>query len=144
MLSPDPNVFGHTNALAGLKDGGVFILQSERTSPEQVWQIVRDFQKDLKAFNPNISPTFGSLEGYIAVRIFAEALKKWQGPLSRETVVDALEGLGSFDLGLNVPLHLGPLDHQASHRVWPTILRNGHIQIFNWDDIPGILHNARR
>ncbi len=30
VLSPDPNVFQHTNALAGLKEGGVFILQSER------------------------------------------------------------------------------------------------------------------
>jgi pyruvate-ferredoxin/flavodoxin oxidoreductase len=37
VLSPDPNVFHHTNALAGLKQGGVFIIQSERTSPEQVW-----------------------------------------------------------------------------------------------------------
>jgi len=37
VLSPDPNVFHHTNALAGLKQGGVFIIQSERGSPEQVW-----------------------------------------------------------------------------------------------------------
>jgi pyruvate-ferredoxin/flavodoxin oxidoreductase len=37
VLSPDPNVFHHTNALAGLKQGGVFIIQSERASPEQVW-----------------------------------------------------------------------------------------------------------
>jgi pyruvate-ferredoxin/flavodoxin oxidoreductase len=29
-LSPDPNVFKHTNALAGLKKGGVFIIQSEK------------------------------------------------------------------------------------------------------------------
>ena len=28
MLSPDPNVFGHSNPLAGLKKGGVFIIQS--------------------------------------------------------------------------------------------------------------------
>ena len=28
VLSPDPNVLAHTNALAGLRDGGVFVLQS--------------------------------------------------------------------------------------------------------------------
>ena len=28
VLSPDPNVFGHSNPLSGLKKGGVFILQS--------------------------------------------------------------------------------------------------------------------
>ena len=29
VLSPDPNVFHHTNALAGLARGGVFIIQSD-------------------------------------------------------------------------------------------------------------------
>jgi len=37
VLSPDPNVFHHTNALAGLKEGGVFVIQSDRGSAEQVW-----------------------------------------------------------------------------------------------------------
>ena len=37
VLSPDPNVFKHTNALAGLKDGGCFIIQSEKDSPDEVW-----------------------------------------------------------------------------------------------------------
>jgi pyruvate-ferredoxin/flavodoxin oxidoreductase len=37
VLSPDPNVLHHTNALAGLRDGGVFVIQSERGSPDQVW-----------------------------------------------------------------------------------------------------------
>lgn len=37
VLSPDPNVFHHTNALAGLKDGGVFIIQSDLGKPLDVW-----------------------------------------------------------------------------------------------------------
>ncbi len=37
VLSPDPNVFHHTNALAGLKDGGVFIIQSDQPSPDALW-----------------------------------------------------------------------------------------------------------
>jgi pyruvate-ferredoxin/flavodoxin oxidoreductase len=40
VLSPDPNVFHHTNALAGLKEGGVFVIQSDQPSPEQVWEEV--------------------------------------------------------------------------------------------------------
>ena len=40
VLSPDPNVFAHTNALAGLKEGGVFIIQSDLESPENVWAAV--------------------------------------------------------------------------------------------------------
>jgi len=37
VLSPDPNVFKHTNALAGLKKGGCFIIQSDQDSPDKVW-----------------------------------------------------------------------------------------------------------
>jgi pyruvate-ferredoxin/flavodoxin oxidoreductase len=37
VLSPDPNVFHHSNPLAGLKKGGVFIIQSNLDSPGAVW-----------------------------------------------------------------------------------------------------------
>lgn len=37
VLSPDPNVFTHSNPLAGLKPGGCFIIQSSLDSPEKVW-----------------------------------------------------------------------------------------------------------
>ena len=46
VLSPDPNVFKHTNALAGLKKGGVFIIQSDQDSPDKVWaNIPQPYQK---------------------------------------------------------------------------------------------------
>ena len=46
VLSPDPNVFKHTNALAGLKKGGAFIIQSEKEKPEEVWaDIPEPYQK---------------------------------------------------------------------------------------------------
>ena len=37
VLSPDGNVFRHSNPLAGMQEGGVFIIQSDQ-SPEEVWQ----------------------------------------------------------------------------------------------------------
>jgi len=37
VLSPDPQVFLHTNAVAGLAKGGVFIIQSNLESAEAVW-----------------------------------------------------------------------------------------------------------
>jgi pyruvate-ferredoxin/flavodoxin oxidoreductase len=40
VLSPDPNVFGHTNALAGLREGGVFIIQSDKASPDAMWESI--------------------------------------------------------------------------------------------------------
>ncbi len=37
VLSPDPNVFLHSNPLHGLKSGGTFVIQSDLDSPEAVW-----------------------------------------------------------------------------------------------------------
>jgi pyruvate-ferredoxin/flavodoxin oxidoreductase len=37
VLSPDPNVFRHSNPLAGLEAGGVFVIQSD-LAPEAFWQ----------------------------------------------------------------------------------------------------------
>ncbi len=46
VLSPDPNVFKHTNALAGLKKGGVFIIQSDKKKEEEIWaEIPKAYQK---------------------------------------------------------------------------------------------------
>ncbi|MCR9017499.1 2-oxoacid:acceptor oxidoreductase family protein [Aquiflexum gelatinilyticum] len=48
VLSPDPNVFKHTNALAGLKNGGAFIIQSERKTADEVWaDIPKHYQKTI-------------------------------------------------------------------------------------------------
>ncbi len=37
VLSPDPAVFSHTNAVSGLSKGGVFVIQSNLDSAEAVW-----------------------------------------------------------------------------------------------------------
>ena len=37
VMSPDPNVFSHSNPLAGLKQGGVFIIQSDKATDEELW-----------------------------------------------------------------------------------------------------------
>jgi len=49
VLSPDPNVFGHSNALAGLREGGLFIIQSDATTPDAVWQRIPERYRRLIA-----------------------------------------------------------------------------------------------
>ena len=47
-LSPDPNVFRHSNPLAGLTDGGAFVLQSDRT-PDAAWNALpASAQREIK------------------------------------------------------------------------------------------------
>jgi pyruvate-ferredoxin/flavodoxin oxidoreductase len=49
VLSPDPNVFRHSNAIAGLAEGGVFIIQSEE-DPAVLWEsFPATVQRDIRA-----------------------------------------------------------------------------------------------
>jgi len=48
VLSPDPNVFRHSNPLAGLAEEGVFIIQSDRTAEELWASLSADAQRTIK------------------------------------------------------------------------------------------------
>jgi ABC-type branched-subunit amino acid transport system substrate-binding protein len=119
------------SAALGQKGEGVVVTQVVPHFDSDI-PVVHDYRKALAAMNPKAPPTFGSLEGYIATRILLLALGKIEGPVTRDAVITALESLGDFDIGLGVPLRLGPEEHQASHTVWPTLLRGNRIQPLDW------------
>lgn len=78
---------------------------------------------------------FTALEGYADAQMLFAALKNIKGEPTAEGIVGALEGLGTFDLGTGSPLTLSATDHQASHRVWPTVLRGGKVITAQWSDL---------
>lgn len=82
---------------------------------------------------------FGALEGYIAARLLVRALERIPGPPTRESLVQALEQLGNFDLGLDEPLQLSPTEHQACHRVWLTSLSDGVIVPLPWTNVTALV-----
>ena len=100
--------------------------------------IVQDYHRALHLFDPSIPPTFGSLEGYISTRILLLALKKITGDLTRESIMNGLEDLGQFDLGFSAPLKISRTEHQASHQIWPTIIRNGEVLPFDWNQLKNL------
>ncbi len=111
------------NAL-GEQGHGVLVTQVI-PHPEAGLPIVRDYRKALGEYAPDTQLSFGSLEGYVVGRIVIRAISRIDGAPTRESLVNAMEGLGAFDLGLGVPLRLGSDHHQACHQVWWTVIRNG-------------------
>jgi ABC-type branched-subunit amino acid transport system substrate-binding protein len=101
--------------------------------------VAQEYQADLKKIDPDANPGSTSLEGYIAARILVLAMEKIRGPLTREAIVDAVEGLGQFDVGLGEPLKFGPGDHQACHHVWLTSLQDGGFAPFTWTALPALV-----
>jgi ABC-type branched-subunit amino acid transport system substrate-binding protein len=127
----------------GNKAPHVIVTQVVPHPQEKNLLIVKEYHEDLQKMDQPTTPTFGSLEGYIASRIFVKALENVQGQPTRENIIDALEGLKAFDIGLGKPLHLTAKKHQASHRVWPTILRSGQFVPFKWKDISKVLESGK-
>ncbi len=122
----------------GKTDARIIVTQVVPNPLDDTVPIVRQYQADLKAMDSSAQAGFGDLEGYIAARILTLALEKMKGPPTREAVVDALEGLGQFDIGLGEPLHLSQAEHQASHRVWSTQLKGGCFVPFQWSDLAAL------
>jgi branched-chain amino acid transport system substrate-binding protein len=72
------------------------------------------------------APDYVSLEGYLAARVLAEAMRRTASGLDTEKLVDGLEGLHDFNMGIGTPINFGPTEHQGVHKVWGTQLdQNG-------------------
>ncbi|MBI2422087.1 MAG: ABC transporter substrate-binding protein [Candidatus Hydrogenedentes bacterium] len=101
--------------------------------------VVQAYREALVAHDAALQPSFGSLEGYVSATVLLTALRRISGEITRETIVDALEGLGEFDIGLGAPLRLSAEEHQASHTVWPTVIRDEVIVPISWEELVSIM-----
>ena len=123
----------------GIRTNRVIVTQVVPHPHDSDVHLVQEFHADMKVYDDTIVPNFGSLEGYIAARIFVRAFTKLEHTITRESIIDALEQLGTFDIGLGHSLHLNENEHQASHRIWPTILKNGTFVPFKWQQLTNVL-----
>jgi branched-chain amino acid transport system substrate-binding protein len=91
--------------------------------------VVLDYKSALNKYFPGESPDYVSLEGYLAGSVLVEALKRNGPQLDTERLVETLENLRDFDMGLGTPVTFGRTEHQALHKVWGTELdATGHYQ----------------
>jgi len=79
------------------------------------------YRDALKKYHPDQQPDFISLEGYMVGQLFLEGLRRQGRELDTEKLVDTLEHLQDFDPGTG-NLSFGMSQHQASHKVWGTVL----------------------
>jgi branched-chain amino acid transport system substrate-binding protein len=91
--------------------------------------VVLDYKSALAKYFSGESPDYVSLEGYLAGSVLVEALRRNGPQLDAERLVDSLENLRDFDMGLGTPVTFGRTEHQALHKVWGTELdATGHYQ----------------
>lgn len=121
--------FVGTKALAnalGKAGGGVIISQVMPYPYSGATPLVRDYQKLLKS-DGITDFDYGSMEGYVAARVFVEGLKRAGRDLTREKLITALESMGNYDLG-GFNVNFSPSNHVGSKFVEMTIINsNGQV-----------------
>lgn len=105
-------------AALGLNARGINISQVVPFPWDDSVPLVRDYQRAIK--DMKLEPSFTSLEGYIAARVFTEALQRAGRNLTRDGLVAALEGMTRLDIGGYV-IQYGAEDHGGSRFVELTL-----------------------
>jgi ABC-type branched-subunit amino acid transport system substrate-binding protein len=89
--------------------------------------VILKYRTALAKYFPGEATDYVSLEGYVDAAILLEALKRAGPQLDTESLVDSLERLRGFDMGLGTLISFSPSEHQGSHKVWGTELdERGH------------------
>ncbi|AEG67946.1 ABC transporter substrate-binding protein [Ralstonia solanacearum] len=110
----------------GSAGGGVVVSQVMPFPHTMSSPLVREYEKLLKA-DGITAFDYGSMEGYVAARIFVEGLKRAGRDLTREKLITALESMGSTDIG-GFAVSYSPTNHVASKFVEMTVI-NSHGQV---------------
>lgn len=119
--------------LADTADGKVIVTQVVPSLNAEL-PAIAEYHKDLKKWDPAANPDFGSLEGYLAAKLFVIGLQKaaQQDKLTRAELVEVFEDLQDIDIGIGVKINLDKSNHQALHQAWPTILKKGQFVPLDW------------
>jgi branched-chain amino acid transport system substrate-binding protein len=90
------------------------------------------YKTALAKYFPGETPDYVSLEGYVDGTLLLEGLKRAGAQADTEKLVDGLESLRNFDMGLGTLISFSQSEHQGSHKVWGTQLDDhGHYQPFD-------------
>jgi branched-chain amino acid transport system substrate-binding protein len=68
-----------------------------------------------------LNPNYSGIEGYVAAKVFTDAVRKAGRNLTREGFISAIQGMRNLDLG-GFPIDFGPNKHTGSRFVELTLL----------------------
>jgi hypothetical protein len=78
---------------------------------------------------------FVSLEGFLNAKLVVAVLERMGPPFERQRIRPTAESVRDLDLGIGVPFSFGPDRHQATDRVYYTVVRDGRfVALTNWEE----------
>ena len=101
----------------GSAGAGVVITQVVPFPNDAAIPVVGRYQAALKANAADAQPGFVSLEGYLVGRAIIAALEKVNGDPTRQALIEAVQKIGTFDLG-GFKLTYGLSNNRGSDQVF--------------------------
>ena len=108
--------FVGTQALAdelGKDAAGVVVSQVMPSPYSAARPLTREFLEAVKKAGGEYQANFSSMEGYLAAKVIAEALRRGPGKPSRDSLIASLEAMGNESFG-GFAVSFSPNDHVAS------------------------------
>lgn len=103
---------------------------------------VDEYVDALAKASPGHPATFSGLEGFMDAKVLVEGLQRAGQELTRKKLLQALEGIQQYDLGIDSTVDFSPTQHQGMQRVYLTHLQDGKFVLFeNWQASENSLRN---
>jgi branched-chain amino acid transport system substrate-binding protein len=94
---------------------------------------VNEYLEALRIYAPGNLPSYGSLEGYLATKVFVEILKRAGRDVTRESFIQTAESVKDLDIQAGNKINFSSTNHQGSQDVYPTVFRNGvFVPLTDW------------
>lgn len=120
-----------TQKLAPPHYGKVLVTQVVPAPFDQQIPAVARYRELVRQYYPNDPPNYVALEGFINAIVLTKALEAAGRDLTREKFLRALESLHDLDIGLDMRVTYGGLDHQGLQGVyWSKLAPDGTFQGF--------------
>ncbi|UCD88389.1 MAG: ABC transporter substrate-binding protein [Desulfobacterales bacterium] len=120
-------------------DGEGVIVTQVVPSPgvRALMETVDQYWRLLEKYYPEGQPSYVGLEGFSNAIVLVKGLQLAGRDLDREGLIEAIESLKGYSLGIGRPLNFGKEDHQGLDAVYFSQIREGKlVLVTEWDVSP--------
>jgi branched-chain amino acid transport system substrate-binding protein len=119
-------------AIEGLKSAS-YIVPVNTDSPA-----VKEYRDALAKYAPGEKPDYVSMMAFAQTKIMVEAIRRIEGPLTRQALVKSMESIRNYDSGIYPPVTFGPDRHLGG-----TIIQRVVVQGGKWVSVGGPIESEK-
>ncbi|OAG27438.1 ABC transporter substrate-binding protein [Thermodesulfatator autotrophicus] len=88
---------------------------------------IKEYRKLMQHYFPKKELSALSFEGFLNAKLLVKVLEKIEGEISSKKLIETLENLQNFDLGIKEKINLSPESHQGLNKVFLLKIEHGKI-----------------